>query len=69
MTDKAIEDLQKRLAPHDVRIRIDANATVIKGLPHTVVKNIVIKVQADPNRAQQFLQKIDWEVLKKLIKN
>lgn len=35
----------------------------------TVVQSIYVKVQADPKRAEQIIQKIDWETLKKLIKN
>lgn len=33
----------------------------------TVVQNIVVRVQADPKRAAQIIQKIDWETLKNLI--
>jgi hypothetical protein len=41
-----------------------------KWLPSsTVVQNIVVRVQADPKRAAQIIQKIDWESLKTLIKN
>lgn len=35
----------------------------------TVVQNILVKVQADPKRADRIIQKIDWETLKKLITN
>ena len=35
----------------------------------TVVQNIYVKVQADSKRAEQIIQKIDWETLKKLIMN
>lgn len=45
------------------------NATAIRGIPHTAVQTIVVKVQGDPNRIQQILNKIDWEALKRLIKN
>ena len=34
----------------------------------TVVQNIVVKVQADPKRAERIIQLIDREALKKLIK-
>jgi hypothetical protein len=37
--------------------------------PALVVQNIVVKVQADPKRAERIIQKIDWESLKKLITN
>jgi hypothetical protein len=33
-----------------------------------VIQNIVVKIQADPKRADQFIQKIDWQALKALIK-
>jgi len=33
----------------------------------TVVQNIVIKIQADPNRTKQMIQKMDWEALNALI--
>jgi hypothetical protein len=129
ITTKSIEELQKRVTPHDVKVRIDLqanilnygiyeqinpavaiaggqvyqspgkfdsntgwregsvyvflgknwklsrdggtymNTTATKGVPHTVVQTILVKVQADPTRAQQIIQKIDWEALKKLIKN
>lgn len=35
----------------------------------TVVQNIAVRVQADSKRAGQIIQKVDWEALKKLIKN
>lgn len=35
----------------------------------TVVQNIYVRVQADSKRADRIIQKIDWEALKKLIKN
>ncbi len=34
----------------------------------TVIQNIVVKIQADPKRAAQFIQKMDWQALKGLIK-
>lgn len=34
-----------------------------------VVRNIAVRIQADPARGQQYIDKIDWESLKKLIKN
>lgn len=40
-----------------------------KGLPRTAVQAIVIRIQADPARAGELIKKIDWERLKKLIKN
>ncbi|MBU4318973.1 MAG: hypothetical protein KKF30_17085 [Proteobacteria bacterium] len=33
----------------------------------TVVQNIVIKIQADPNRTKQMIQKMDLEALNALI--
>lgn len=41
---------------------------VTPGFPHTTVRTIVVKVRADPNRAQQIVQKIDWDALKRLIR-
>lgn len=43
--------------------------TLDKSIPSTVVQNIFIKIQADPARGQQIIQKINWEALEKLIKN
>ncbi len=40
-----------------------------KGIPSTAVQTIFVSVQADPARAKQVLGKIDWNVLKKLIRN
>ena len=40
-----------------------------KSLPHTTVQNITVKIYADPARARGIADKIDWEALKKLIKN
>jgi hypothetical protein len=40
-----------------------------KGIPSTAVQTIIVWVQADPARAKQVLEKIDWNVLKKLIQN
>jgi hypothetical protein len=40
-----------------------------KGLPRTAVQAIVVRIQADPARAGELIKKIDWERLKKLIKN
>jgi len=40
-----------------------------KGIPSTVVQTIFVCVQADPARAKQVLEKIDWNALKKLIQN
>jgi hypothetical protein len=39
-----------------------------KGLPRTAVQTIVVKIQADPARTEELMKKIDWERLKKLIK-
>lgn len=35
----------------------------------TAVQSIVVRVQADPARGQQYIEKIDWDSLKKLIRN
>ena len=40
-----------------------------KGIPSIAVQTIIVWVQADPARAKQVLEKIDWNVLKKLIQN
>ena len=40
-----------------------------KGIPSTTVQAIIVWVQADPARAKQVLEKIDWNALKKLIQN
>lgn len=40
-----------------------------KGIPSTTVQTIFVCVQADPARAKQVLEKIDWNALKKLIQN
>jgi len=40
-----------------------------KGIPSTAVQTIFVLVQADPARAKQILEKIDWNALKKLIQN
>jgi hypothetical protein len=40
-----------------------------KGIPSTTVQAIIVWVQADPARAKQVLEKIDWSALKKLIQN
>jgi hypothetical protein len=40
-----------------------------KGIPPTAVQTIIVWVQADPARTKQVLEKIDWNVLKKLIQN
>jgi len=40
-----------------------------KGIPSTAVQAIFVWVQADPTRAKQVLEKIDWKALKKLIQN
>ena len=45
------------------------NFTFNKSIPSLTVQNIVVKIKADPNRAQLIAQKIDWDSLKKLIKN
>ena len=128
-TAEAVDDLQKKMSPRDVKVRIDiaANLTsqgiyekvapaaaIAGGLvyrsqggyrssdwnegstyvffgknwkmtsssssgtyidfnpekPMTsspVVRNIVVRIQADPARGQQYIEKIDWEALKKLI--
>ena len=128
VSGKEIEQLAEKMAPHDVKVRIDLNANVLsegiygqidpapaiagglvcrsqaeyrantgwregstyvflgkdwkmdkstttyvnfspdKNVSHTAVQSIVVKVQADSNRAQQILQEIDWEALKKLIR-
>ena len=129
-TGKEMEDLQKKMAPHDVKVGIYINANlssqgiyekvnpapaIAGGLVYqsqgqyksswnegstyvflgkgwkmtssssggtyidfkpekwltssTVVQNIVVRVQADPKRSEQIIQKIDWEALKKLINN
>jgi hypothetical protein len=38
------------------------------GIPSTAVQTIVVRVQADPARAKQILQKIDWKTLNALIR-
>ncbi|MGD1044552.1 MAG: hypothetical protein ABR936_04375 [Bacteroidota bacterium] len=40
-----------------------------KGIPSTTVQAIIVCVQADPARAKQVLEKIDWNLLKKIIQN
>jgi hypothetical protein len=40
-----------------------------KEIPSTAVQTISVSVQADPVRAKQVLEKIDWNALKKLIQN
>jgi hypothetical protein len=40
-----------------------------KGIPSTAVQTISVSVQAEPVRAKQVLEKIDWSALKKLIQN
>lgn len=40
-----------------------------KGIPSITVQAIIVWVQADPSRAKQVLEKIDWSALKKLIQN
>jgi len=40
-----------------------------KGAPSAAAQTIVVKIQADPERTKQVISKIDWEALKKLIKN
>lgn len=37
-------------------------------LPHTTVQTIVVSVQGDPVRARNYLERIDWNVLKGLLK-
>ena len=39
------------------------------GNTSTAVQTIIMSVQADPARARQVLEKIDWNLLKKLIQN
>jgi hypothetical protein len=129
-TGEGVDELQKKMEPHDVKVRIDITANLTsqgiyekvnpasaiaggmvyqsqsqykngwnegstyvffgkgwkmtsnssggtyidfkpeKWFPSsTVVQNIVVRVQADSKRAEQIIQKIDWEALKKLIKN
>jgi hypothetical protein len=38
-------------------------------VPSLVVQTIIVEVQADPHRAAAILEKINWEALKKLMKN
>jgi len=45
------------------------DTTTVKGVPSLTVQAIVVRVEADPERAKQIISKIDWEALKKLIKN
>jgi hypothetical protein len=33
----------------------------------TLIQNIVVKIQADPDRAKQLIQKMDWDALKALL--
>jgi len=40
-----------------------------KEIPSTAVQTIFVSVQADPTRAKQVIEKIDWNALKKLIQN
>ncbi len=129
-TGEGVDELQKKMEPHDVQVRIDISANlssqgihekvtpapaIAGGLVYqsqsqyknswtegstyvffgkgwkmtssssggtyidfkpekwltfaTVVQNIVVRVQAEPKRTTQIIQKIDWEALKKLIRN
>jgi hypothetical protein len=128
-SDQSIRDLQIRVLPHDVKVRIDLQANILslgiyeaikpapaiadglvyrseskydssgswsegatyiflgkgwrmdktpstymnftlnKSAPYLSVQSIVVKIYADPNRAQMLAQKMDWDSLKKLIKN
>jgi hypothetical protein len=126
-TGEGVEELQRKLEPQDVKVRIDISANVWSqgiyekaspapaiagGLVYksqgeyksgwregstyvflgknwkpdnrggtyinfaldknktssTVIENLVVKVQAAPNRADQIIQKTDWEALKAMIK-
>jgi hypothetical protein len=130
-TEKDMSDLEKKTAPHDVKVKIDfytnissqgiyekvtPAAAIAGGLAYrsqadyrnsswnegtvyvflgngwklgsssssgtyidfkparklgasTVIQNIVVKIQADSKRAEQIIQTMDWETLKKLIQN
>jgi len=39
------------------------------GITSTTVQTIIVSVQADPARAREVLEKIDWNLMKKLIQN
>jgi len=43
-------------------------SSAVKGAPVDSAQTVVVKVEADPERAKQVIAKIDWEALKKLIK-
>jgi hypothetical protein len=47
---------------------LNMDAAAVKGVPSLAVQTIVVRIEADPERAKQILEKIDWEALKKLIK-
>lgn len=129
-TGEGVEEMQQKMEPHDVEVRIDISANLTsqgiyekvipapaiagglvyrsqggnrsgwkegstyiffgKGWKMTsstssgtyidfkpekpmtteaAVRNIVVHIQADPARSQQIIQKIDWDALKKLIRN
>jgi hypothetical protein len=55
------------------QMKIDGGTSVEtkaqNGIPSTAVQTIFVSVQADPVRAKQVLEKIDWNALKKLIQN
>jgi hypothetical protein len=132
VTQKEIEKLQEKMAPHDVQVMIDLytnfpsqafyhNVTILPAIAGglvcqtqgeyrksngwyegytyvflgktwkrednststanfifkpekkitstTVVQNIIVRIQATPARSRQIIEKIDWDALKKLIKN
>lgn len=48
---------------------VSMEATPIKGLSNLAVQTITVKIQAAPARAKELVNKINWELLKKLIKN
>jgi hypothetical protein len=48
---------------------VSMEAAPIKGLSNLTVQTITIKIQAAPARAKELINKINWELLKKLIKN
>ena len=41
--------------------------TADPGLPHTAVQTIVVRIDADPARAEQILRQIKWDALKKIM--
>ncbi len=44
-------------------------AAPIKGLSNLTVQTVTVKIQAAPARAKELINKMNWELLEKLIKN